>query len=60
MKFIETSAKTAQNVDEAFTTMTKEIVALSSEKEKNITRGQENKPKIDLSKKPKVIDSQNK
>lgn len=28
MKFIETSAKSAFNVDEAFTTMTREIIAL--------------------------------
>lgn len=34
MKYIETSAKTAFNVDEAFTTMTKEVIAMNAEKEK--------------------------
>ena len=42
MKFIETSAKSASNVDEAFTTMTKEIINLKKktveqdEKKKNL------------------------
>ena len=34
MKYIETSAKTAFNVEEAFTTMTKEVIAQNAEKEK--------------------------
>ena len=32
MKFIETSAKESKNVQEAFVTMTKEIIALGAEK----------------------------
>jgi len=40
MKYIETSAKTAHNVAEAYITMTKDIIAKSnSEKEKNIKKG---------------------
>ena len=38
MKFIETSAKTATNVQEAFVTMTKEIISLSAEKEKAVKK----------------------
>ncbi len=33
MKFLETSAKTAHNVAESFTTMTKEIISKSSQSE---------------------------
>jgi GTPase SAR1 family protein len=53
MKFIETSAKTNQNVHEAFVTMTKEIIAQTQEKEKAISKNEEKKDrnKIDLSKK---------
>lgn len=39
MKYVETSAKTAQNVAEAYITMTKDIIALSSEKDKAIKKG---------------------
>ncbi len=38
MKFIETSAKTAKNVDESFRTMTKECIDLMVEKEKSINK----------------------
>ncbi len=38
MKFLETSAKTAHNVAEAFITMTKEIISQSVEKEKAINK----------------------
>ena len=46
MKFIETSAKTSENVEEAFTDTTKDIVKLM--KDKNSDRSKE--PKIDISK----------
>jgi hypothetical protein len=39
MKYIETSAKTAHNVAEAYITMTKDIIAITSEKEKNVKKG---------------------
>jgi hypothetical protein len=50
MKFLETSAKTSQNVEEAFITMTKEIIL---EREKNQKKAAEKPANIvDLSKKP--------
>ena len=58
MKFIETSAKTNKNVEESFVTMTKEIVSLSSEKEKGSSK--EQKPKIDLKKSNQILKAQNK
>ena len=39
MKYLETSAKTAINISEAFTTMSKDIISFSSEKEKAIKKG---------------------
>ena len=39
MKYIETSAKTAHNVAEAYVTMTKDIILLNSEKDKAIKKG---------------------
>jgi len=38
MKFIETSAKSAKNVDEAFIRMAKEIMAQNNEKEKALKK----------------------
>jgi GTPase SAR1 family protein len=53
MKFIETSAKTNQNVYESFVTMTKEIIAQVQEKEKALSKNDEKKEKnkVDLNKK---------
>jgi GTPase SAR1 family protein len=53
MKFIETSAKTNQNVHEAYVTMTKEIISQMQSKEKAANKPEEKneKRKIDLSKK---------
>lgn len=39
MKYLETSAKTAFNVNESFITMTKDIIALNSEKDKALKKG---------------------
>ncbi len=39
MKYIETSAKTAFNVAEAYITMVKDIISQSSEKDKAIKKG---------------------
>jgi ketosteroid isomerase-like protein len=39
MKYIETSAKTAHNVADAYVTMTKDIIALNSEKDKAMKKG---------------------
>ncbi len=38
MKYIETSAKTAYQVEDAFVTMTKEVIAQNAEKEKVIKK----------------------
>ena len=38
MKYMETSAKSAENVAVSFITMTKEIIATSAEKEKAMTK----------------------
>jgi GTPase SAR1 family protein len=53
MKFIETSAKTNQNVHEAFVTMTKEIIGQMQEKEKAVSKSEDkkDKSKIDIAKK---------
>ena len=39
MKYIETSAKTAHNVADAYITMTKDIIAINSEKDKVVKKG---------------------
>lgn len=51
MKFIETSAKTNNNVPESFYTMTKEIIASSKEKERILSKNESDKKeknKIDI------------
>lgn len=51
MKFIETSAKTAQNVEDSFVLMTKEIIAQVVEKEKSVVKKDtNNREKVDLNK----------
>ena len=39
MKYIETSAKTAHNVADAYITMTKDIISINSEKDKVTKKG---------------------
>ena len=54
MKFFETSAKTSSNVEESFIMMTKEIISQMVEKEKTMSKKENNqKDKIDL-KKPQI------
>jgi len=57
MKFIETSAKSAFNVDEAFTTMTREIITL---KKKTVEQDESKKKNINLSNDTKTIHKTNK
>lgn len=42
MKYVETSAKTAHNVADAYITMTKDIIAINAEKDKNVKKGEKN------------------
>jgi len=57
MKFMETSAKTAKNVEDAFVLMTKEVVLHQKDKEKNLKKKDEETKKIDINqKKGKSID----
>ena len=39
MKYVETFAKTAHNVADAYITMTKDIIAINADKDKNIKKG---------------------
>ena len=51
MKFLETSAKTSFNVEDAFVTMTKEIIKLQKDKEKNLKKESVDEKKLDLGRK---------
>ena len=58
MKFIETSAKSAFNVDEAFTTMTREIITL---KKKSVEQDESKKKNnLSLTGDTKIIHNKNK
>lgn len=49
MKFLETSAKTSFNVEDAFVTMTKEIIKTQKEKESQMNNKKNDAKKVDLS-----------
>jgi hypothetical protein len=51
MKFIETSAKTSLNVEDAFVIMTKEIISQMVEKERTMTKKEPSRENISLNKK---------
>ena len=61
MKFFETSAKTSSNVEESFIMMTKEIISQMVEKEKTMSKKENNqKEKLDLKKTQIKLDSETK
>ena len=60
MKYIETSAKTNQNVHEAYVTMTKEIISNTQNNEKAVKQNPTQTNKVNLSKKSSDIATQKK
>jgi hypothetical protein len=62
MKFVETSAKSSKNVEEAFVLMTKEIISQMVDKEKTMSKKETigNQKNLDLKKPQTKIDMDNK